>query len=82
MLPHGLTATALARRLAVPTNRVTKILRGERAVTADTALRLGRCFGTSAEFWMNLQLKHDLSAELAQSRQRIERSVAPMAGSE
>jgi antitoxin HigA-1 len=55
MAPHGLTARGLARDLGVPPNRVTKILNGERAVTAATALLLARRFGTSAEFWMNLQ---------------------------
>ncbi len=56
----GLSARALARDIAVPANRITEILRGERAITADTALRLSRRFGVSAEFWMNLQTAHDL----------------------
>jgi len=56
----GLTAAQLARDLKVPANRVTGILHGTRAVTADTALRLGRYFGTSAEFWMNLQQLYEL----------------------
>lgn len=60
MAPHGLTARALARDLGVPPNRVTRILNGERAITAATALLLARRFGTSAEFWMNLQTSHDL----------------------
>lgn len=58
--PMGLSARALARAIDVPPNRVTAILAGERAVTADTALRLAAHFGTSAEFWMNLQTAHDL----------------------
>lgn len=65
MAPHGLTARALARDLDVPPNRITAILNGERAVTAATALLLARRFGTSAEFWMNLQTAHDL--ELARA---------------
>lgn len=65
MAPHALSARALARDLGVPPNRVTKILNGERAVTAATALLLARRFGTSAEFWMNLQTAHDL--ELARA---------------
>ena len=65
MAPHGLTARALARELDVPPNRITAILNGERAVTAATALLLARRFGTSAEFWMNLQTAHDL--ELARA---------------
>jgi antitoxin HigA-1 len=51
----GLSAAELARRLDVPTNRITGILNGQRAITGDTALRLGHFFGTSAEFWLNLQ---------------------------
>jgi antitoxin HigA-1 len=60
MTPLGLSARALARDMAVPANRITAILRGTRAITAETALLLGRRFGTSAEFWMNLQVMHDL----------------------
>lgn len=56
----GITATRLARDIRVPPNRVTGILHGTRAITADTALRLGRYFGTSAEFWMNLQQLYEL----------------------
>lgn len=60
MLPMMLSARALARDIGVPPNRITEIIRGERAITADTALRLSRRFGVSAEFWMNLQTAHDL----------------------
>src|SRR5437660_5418654 len=56
----NLSAAELARQLKVPTNRVTGILNGQRAVTGDTALRLGHFFGTSAEFWLNLQSLYDL----------------------
>ncbi len=56
----GITATRHARAIRVPTNRVTGILHGTRAVTADTALHLGRYFNTSAEFWMNLQQLYEL----------------------
>jgi antitoxin HigA-1 len=56
----GLSATELARRLGVPTNRVTSILNGRRAITGDTALRLAHFFGTSAEFWLNLQNLYEL----------------------
>jgi addiction module HigA family antidote len=55
-----MSAAELARHLRVPTNRVTQILNGQRAVTGDTALRLGHFFGTSAEFWLNLQKLHEL----------------------
>jgi addiction module HigA family antidote len=56
----NMTAAALARRLKVPTNRITEILNGRRAISADTALRLGHFFGTSAEFWLNLQKLYEL----------------------
>ncbi len=56
----GVSAAALARDLHIPTNRVTAILNGQRGVTADTALRLGHWFGTSAELWLNLQKSYEL----------------------
>jgi len=56
----GISAAELARQLNIPTNRITGILNGQRAVTADTALRLGHWFGTSAEFWLNLQKLYEL----------------------
>lgn len=56
----GMSAAEFARQIAVPTNRITAILNGQRAVSADTALRLGHWFGTSAEFWLNLQKLYEL----------------------
>jgi antitoxin HigA-1 len=56
----GMSAAELARQLKVPTNRITEILKGQRAVTGDTALRLGHFFGTSPEFWLNLQKFYEL----------------------
>src|SRR5216684_839242 len=56
----GMTAAALARRIKVPTNRITEIINGQRAITGDTALHLAHFFGTSAEFWLNLQTLYDL----------------------
>jgi addiction module HigA family antidote len=56
----GMSAAELARKLSVPTNRVTEILNGQRSVTGDTALRLGHFFGTSPEFWLNLQKLYEL----------------------
>lgn len=56
----GMSATELARKLDVPTNRITSILNGQRAITGDTALRLGHFFGTSPEFWLNLQSLFEL----------------------
>ena len=55
-----MSAAELARNLAVPTNRITEILNGQRAITGDTALRLGHFFGTSAEFWLNIQSLYEL----------------------
>ena len=56
----NMSAAALARKLEVPTNRITEILNGRRAITGDTALRLAHFFGTSAEFWLNLQKLYEL----------------------
>ena len=55
-----MSAAELARQLKVPTNRITHILNGQRAITGDTALRLGHFFGTAAEFWLNLQKIYEL----------------------
>ena len=68
--PLGLTANRLAMELLVPATRVNDIVRGKRAVTADTALRLARYFGTTPQFWMNLQANYDL--ELAQDARGAE----------
>lgn len=67
-----LTATELARLLEVPANRMTQIVAGKRAITADTALRLAHYFGTSAEFWMNLQKLYELDA----ARQQLGRTLS------
>jgi addiction module HigA family antidote len=61
LIPLQMSARALAGEIDVPPNRITEIIRGERAVTADTAIRLGRYFGTSSQFWLNLQQAYDLS---------------------
>ena len=66
-----MSAAELARKLAVPTNRITGILHGQRAITGDTALRLAHFFDTSAEFWLNLQSLYDLRL----ARQRFGRSI-------
>jgi addiction module HigA family antidote len=60
MLPLGLSGRALAREVGVPSNRITEIVAGERAISAETAIKLGERFGTSAEFWLNLQMMHEL----------------------
>ena len=59
MQPHGLSAYALAKALHVPRNRIESLVRGQRSITPDTALRLARFFGNSAQFWLNLQNAHD-----------------------
>ena len=56
----AVTPSALARQLRVPANRITQIVQGKRAITGDTALRLGHWFGTSAQFWLNLQSAYDI----------------------
>ena len=81
MAPLGLSANALALALRVPATRIGAIIRGDRprAVTADTALRLGRYFGTTPQFWLNLQTAHDLSLTAAEVGARIEHDVHPRA---
>jgi addiction module HigA family antidote len=56
----GITAAELSRQIDVPVNRITGIINGQRGITADTALRLGHWFGTSPQFWMNLQQQYEL----------------------
>jgi addiction module HigA family antidote len=73
--PLGLSAHAVALALRVPANRITMIINGERAVTADTALRLARYFGTTPEFWLHMQAGHDLSKAQAESGKRIAAEV-------
>ena len=73
----GLSASALAKALDVPTNRVTAILKGQRGVTADTALRLSRYFGTTPQLWQNLQKSFELRVAEIESGPRIEARVQP-----
>jgi len=65
MVPLGLTSTALAKHLHISVPRVNEIVRQRRAITADTAMRLARYFGTSAKVWMNLQTEYDLNLAAA-----------------
>ncbi len=69
----GLSAAEFARLIDVPPNRVSQIVAGKRAVTADTALRLGHYFGTSAELWMNLQKAYELDTARAQLGSTLDR---------
>ncbi len=78
MAPLGLSAHALAMALRVPAPRINDIVRERRAITADTALRLARYFGTSAEFWLGLQSDYDMKIALAEHGARIDQDVAPM----
>jgi addiction module HigA family antidote len=71
MKPLGLSGRAIARELGVPANRITEIVAGERAITAETAILLGDRFATSAEFWLNLQMAHDLE----EARRRMHRAA-------
>lgn len=75
----GLSANAFAAKIKVPTNRITEIIAGRRGITAETALRLGRFFGTSAQFWMNLQANYDLKTAAAESGKDIVKQVRPHA---
>ncbi len=82
----GMSAAELARRIEVPASRITGILNGRRPVTADTALRLGRFFGTSGEFWLNVQKIYELrlaeqehGAEIARLPSLAVRKPSPVA---
>lgn len=72
-----LSAASLARELHVPTNRITQILNGTRAITADTALRLDQWFGTGPEIWINLQKQYELRLAEQQSGREIRKTITP-----
>ena len=76
--PLGMTAYGLSKAIGVMPPRVYEIVRGERAVSADSALRLGRYFGTGAEFWINLQSHYDLEVARDLAGDEIEREVKPL----
>ncbi|MFP4671500.1 MAG: HigA family addiction module antitoxin [Desulfohalobiaceae bacterium] len=73
-----LSARGLAQRLAVPTNRITAILNEKRSLTPDTALRLARYFGTTPEFWLNLQQAYDLKIVRQNKEPEIQATVQPL----
>jgi addiction module HigA family antidote len=75
--PLGLTVNALALALRVPSNRIYAIVEGERGISPDTGLRLGRYFGTGPEFWLNLQAHYDLQRAKEEMEETIEREVQP-----
>ena len=74
--PMGLSQNALARGIGVPPRRINEIVHGNRRVTADTALRLGRFFGMSAEFWLGLQMDYELDTESDRLKGRLEKEVS------
>jgi addiction module HigA family antidote len=75
MRPLGITITALARDLAVPANRISQIVSGKRALTADTALRLGKYFGVSPEIWLELQSDYELRVARSTTWKTVEPQV-------
>jgi addiction module HigA family antidote len=79
--PLGLSQYRLAHDLSVPPRRINEIVHGKRAVSADTALRLARYFGTSERFWLNLQARYDLEIERDRLGPRLEAEVAVFSGS-
>jgi antitoxin HigA-1 len=77
--PMKISVYTLAQAIKVPRSRVNDIVLGRRGITADTAFRLARYFGTSPDFWINLQARYDLDAADRKLRRRIEREVTPRA---
>ncbi len=75
MVPFGLSANKLAHSLGVPANRIPAIINGTRSITADTALRLATAFGTTPDFWMNLQSQYALENAALRSKETIEKTV-------
>lgn len=78
-MPKGISQYRLAKDVGVPPRRINEIVHGTRAVSADTALRLARYFGTSERFWLNLQAQHDLDVEYDRIGDRIAQEVTPLA---
>ena len=78
--PLGLSQYRVAKDIGVPTLRVTQIVRGQRSITADTALRLARYFGTSANVWLRMQARYDLEVADAKLAKRINREVKILQG--
>jgi addiction module HigA family antidote len=78
--PLEISQYRLAKDISVPPRRINEIVHGQRAITADTALRLARYFGTSERFWLNLQTRYDLEVEKDRLGNRLEREVLQRAG--
>ena len=77
LTPTGLSLSELARGIQVPVNRLSQIVRGLRAVTPDTAIRLSRYFGFSPDYWLRLQMRYDFELVRRRDGERIEREVTP-----
>jgi antitoxin HigA-1 len=75
LIPLGISQYRLAKETSVPPRRINEIVHGGRAISADTALRLARYFGTSERFWLNLQARYDLEKEKARLGNRLQREV-------
>ena len=75
LIPYDLSQYRIAKDLKVPARRINEIVHGDRAISADTALRLARYFGTSAQFWMNLQAHYELERERDATYKLVERDV-------
>jgi addiction module HigA family antidote len=82
LAPLGISQYRLAKDVSVPPRRINEIVRGQRAISADTALRLARYFGTSERFWLNLQTHYDLQLEKDRLGKRLEREVIMLAKSD
>jgi len=78
--PMGITQYRIAKDIMVPARRINEIVHGKRAISANTALRLSRYFGTTEQFWMNLQIKHDMELEKDELGDKLEKEVAVFSG--
>jgi addiction module HigA family antidote len=79
LVPMSISQYRLAKDILVPPRRINEIVHGTRAISADTALRLARYFGTSERFWLNLQAQYDLDVESDRIGKRIEKEIRPLA---
>jgi addiction module HigA family antidote len=78
--PMGISQYRVAKDIKVPARRINEIVHGKRAISANTALRLSRYFGTTEQFWMNLQIKHDMELEKDELGDKLEKEVAVFSG--
>ena len=78
ILPLSVTQYRVSKEIGIPPKRINEIVHGKRAITADTALRLGKYFGNSAQFWMNLQSQFDLESQRELIRDELEKNIHPI----